>query len=197
MAKLMTTAEFGKMLHEWRRESGSKSDFQKSMHLRKLQRQVGRIPTTREGKRALKEIAKGFKSSAKIFGREYIVDELIRDYTSMGLYLTAMAETRTVDEFGRVTYDSDKARDLIDATRENGALGLGNSAVTNGEYSNKAESIIRADGAVNIAEQELDTVNGQQGPSDTDGPDMSANIQDNASESSSQNSSMGSDDPIL
>ena len=193
----MTTAEFGKMLHEWRRESDTMSNFQKSMHLRKLQRQVGRIPTTREGKRALKEIAKGFKSSAKIFGREYMVDDLIRDYTSMGLYLTAMAETRTVDEFGRATYDMDRARDLIDATREHGALGLGNSAMTNGEYSKKAESIIKADGAVNIAEVELDTVNGQQSPSDTAGPEMEANIPDNASESSSQNSSMGSDDPIL
>ena len=51
MAKTMTTAEFGKMLHAWKREKEDNAfAFEERKHLRTLTRQLKSIPTTREGK---------------------------------------------------------------------------------------------------------------------------------------------------
>ena len=159
MAKTMTTAEFGKMLHAWKREKEDNAfAFEERKHLRTLTRQLKSIPTTREGKVELRREMKKIIKSAKMFASnpDYRRELLVKDFTSLGLFMTAIAETRTTDAFGRTTYDMERASALVDSTREDGSLGLGNSAVTNGEFMRTAERIVSADGAVNSAVVELE-----------------------------------------
>ena len=163
MAKTMTTEEFGKMLHAWRREKEeNRFSFQERKQLKVLLRQLKSIPTTKEGKVELRNIMVDIKRGVKMIASnpDYRRELLVRDFTSLGLFLTAAAETRETDTFGRETFDMARASALVEATRENGTLGLGNSAVTNGEFRAKADRILTADGAtkMSLIEDEMERI---------------------------------------
>ena len=163
MAKTMTTEEFGKMLHAWRREKEeNRFSFQERKQLKVLLRQLKSIPTTKEGKVELRNIMVDIKRGVKMIASnpDYRRELLVKDFTSLGLFLTAAAETRETDTFGRETFDMARASALVEATRENGTLGLGNSAVTNGEFRAKADRILTADGAtkMSLIEDEMERI---------------------------------------
>ena len=159
MNKPMTTEELAILISEW-----SKNPSKPRAHFAKLKKQLYSVVQTKEGKSVLRGELKdkwGIDYMAKVYSlKEYHLYNKIELYSCLGLVLTAFNDTKEVDLFGRKTYDSVRAKAILDYVVDTYGVSLEAQTFQAEDFHKRATTIVKFDGNDDAAElPEIDEAN--------------------------------------
>lgn len=151
MKKPMTLTELTAVVKAWDAEHKKPN-----AHFKTLKKQLYSIVTTKKGKQYLRDELTskwGIDYMSEVYSlKQYHVYNKIELYTGLGLYLTALNDTKVVDGFGRATYDSEKAKIMVDeVVSKEGVVITNYDGFKPEDFYGKAVSVMHFDGATDVA----------------------------------------------